>query len=47
LLLLLCYPPPSVDSFAMLDACFLRLLRICPQVTPRQFALSVLPSLAL
>jgi hypothetical protein len=42
-LLLLCYPPPSVDSFAMLDACFLRLLRICPQVPPRQFSLSLLP----
>ncbi len=31
-LLLICYPPPSVDSFAMLDACFVRLLCICPQV---------------
>ena len=32
-LLLLLYPPPSIDSFALLDACFVQLLSICPQVT--------------
>ena len=31
-LLLLMYPPPSIDSFALLDVCFPRLLSVCPQV---------------
>jgi hypothetical protein len=33
-LLLLLYPPPSIDSFVMVDACFVQLLSVCPQVQP-------------
>ena len=30
-LLLLLYPPQSIDSFVLVDACFVQLLSVCPQ----------------
>jgi hypothetical protein len=45
-LVLLMYPPPSADSLSMLEACFMPLLSVCPQVVDAHFSFCCIRSQA-